>query len=752
MLRSFLLQCCLLFCIGVFAETIPVKNIEELKAANKRAKPGDIVILQNGEWNNAVIELNCNGTASQPVIFKAETAGKVIITGKSRLALGGSFIVIDGWYFTRGYAGSDAAINFRISKKELANDCRVTNTVIDNFNNPKRMEENYWVSFSGKRNRIDHCTFQGKKNMGVLMAIILDDDRSRENFHSIDHNYFGERLPLASNSGEIIRIGVSEHCQFNSNTQVVDNFFEHCDGETEIVSVKSCSNVVRNNLFKECQGGVVLRHGNYNTVENNIFLGNGKDGTGGVRIINKGQWVVNNYFYECRGEGFRSPLSIMNGVPNSPAFRYVEVTDAVVANNSWINCTPISLCEGSDTERSVTPSHVVFQNNAFFNTKDKKIYNAYDDISRISFMSNAVSANIPQDVTAGFVKVNASSQKVKPGNTPFNMSFAVSDSLKQISKTRLKGNLSDKAGYNNKAFNAVIKNAEKNSGAAWFSKIKAPIPDAVKMLTARNGDELTQLLAVNGGATTIITLPDSYYEIKTPVLVTGKVTITSMQKLVRFSSGELPYVFQILGGSSLKMDQLSADLSDVKANAFIVSDLAGSSDHSELVITNSNFNNLAGGFFSASKSTMLDSVAVRLTAFRNMQGALFNFNNETDKKGYYNAEHVTISNCSFTGNTGQLLGMLRGGNDESTMGPILAFTNNNVDNSGSSSAPLIYLYGTQRSAVTGNTFINSSKNQALIQYADAVRAAHSLFDNRFSASGNVITNKFTIEENNTITK
>ncbi len=37
--------------------------------------------------------------------------------------------------------------------------------------------------------------------MGVLMAIILDDDRSRENFHSIDHNYFDGRLPLASNCG-----------------------------------------------------------------------------------------------------------------------------------------------------------------------------------------------------------------------------------------------------------------------------------------------------------------------------------------------------------------------------------------------------------------------------------------------------------------------------------------------------------------------------------------------------------------------
>src|SRR6185436_16226296 len=131
MLRSFLLQCCLLFSFAALAETIPVKNIEELKAAGKRAKPGDIIILQNGEWSNAIIELNCNGTAAQPITFKAATAGKVIITGKSRLALGGSFIIIDGWYFARGYAGEDAVINFRIGKRQFANDCRITNTVID---------------------------------------------------------------------------------------------------------------------------------------------------------------------------------------------------------------------------------------------------------------------------------------------------------------------------------------------------------------------------------------------------------------------------------------------------------------------------------------------------------------------------------------------------------------------------------------------------------------------------------------------
>ena len=370
MVKLFLLKCCICIALLSGANTIIVKNAEELKKANKEAKPGDIIVLQDGIWNNITISLNCKGTKEQPITFKAQTAGKVIISGNSKLQIGGTYIIVDGLYFTNGYAGSDAVIKFRVNNEQLANNCRVTNTVINDFNNPKRMDENYWVALYGKHNQIDHCSFQNKKNMGVMMAVILDDERSRENFHSINNNYFGFRTPLASNTGETLRVGVSQHCEFNSNTQIFDNFFENCDGETEIISLKSGSNVIRNNLFKECSGAVVLRHGDYNTVEGNVFLGNNKPGTGGVRIINKGQWVVNNLFYECRGRDFRSPIAIMNGVPNSPAHRYVQVTDAVIANNSFYNCTPLSFCDGSDVERSATPSNVAFINNIYFNNTD----------------------------------------------------------------------------------------------------------------------------------------------------------------------------------------------------------------------------------------------------------------------------------------------------------------------------------------------------------------------------------------------
>src|SRR5262245_21757506 len=145
MIRLFLLKLCLLTVLASSATTYLVKNLDELNEANKKAQPGDFIMLLNGEWNNVIIRLDCNGTAEKPINFKAQSPGKVLIKGNSQLRIGGSYIVVDGLYFTSGFAGDDAVISYRINKDKLANNCRVTNCVINDFNNPKRMDENNWV-------------------------------------------------------------------------------------------------------------------------------------------------------------------------------------------------------------------------------------------------------------------------------------------------------------------------------------------------------------------------------------------------------------------------------------------------------------------------------------------------------------------------------------------------------------------------------------------------------------------------------
>jgi poly(beta-D-mannuronate) lyase len=732
------------------AQPVFVNNAGELKTANKNARPGDVVILKNGEWNNVDIRLDGRGTKEQPIIFRAETAGKVVITGKSSLRLGGDYITVDGLYFTKGHAGDDPVINFRVNKDQLANNCRVTNTMINDFNNPERMEENYWVSFYGKNNRLDHSSFFNKKNMGVLLAVILDDERSRENFHSIDHNYFGFRLPLASNSGEIIRVGVSQHCEFNSNTQITDNFFEHCDGETEIVSLKSGSNVIRNNLFKECQGAVVLRHGNFNTVENNVFLGNNKQGTGGVRIINKGQWVVNNLFYQCRGTGFRSPLSVMNGVPNSPAFRYVTASDAVIANNSFYDCAPLSFCEGSDTERSEPPFNIQVINNLIYNRKDSNTLFTYDKMDGFHFSGNVVGQDTRQALLPGFRRTSLTIQKANSIFIPLasqKVNNTISDSLQSMAASRIKGRLSVVPGFSNsQAFLQLEANAYRSAGAKWFTKNSLTQHKKTVLVNCASVEEIRQQLDNNNNNNLVINLTAPRYHFTAPLNITSNTGFKSNPNAVtRFSTGTqaLPFLIQVKGGSSLVLMHLNLDLRNVKSSAFITTDTSGSSDHSNLEIVNCQVSNYSGNFLYAAKSSLADSITVSANGFTNNKGTLFAFTGETDKKGYYNVELLKITNNTIRNHEGQVLAMLRSGNDESTMGPSVVFSSNIIDNCNTpNKQPLFHLYGTQLSVFSANKFIKSNSTGTILQFEDIVRARHLMRMNNFTNSGTVRANKF----------
>ena len=735
------------------AQTKFVQNINELQAANKIARPGEIIILKNGNWKDVVLKLDATGTAEKPITFKAETAGEVKITGDSKLLIGGTYLTIDGLYFTEGFTTDQAIIQYRTDSKHLANYCRVTNTVIDDFN-PKRMEENYWVGFYGKHNRLDHCSFINKKNMGVLIAIMLDTEASRENYHSIDHNYFGKRPPLASNTGEIIRVGVSTYCEFNSFTQITDNYFYHCDGETEVISLKSGANLVSGNVLTECQGSVVCRHGDNNIITNNIFLGNNKPGTGGIRIINAGQWVVNNFFYQCRGIDFRSPLSIMNGVPNSPKNRYVPVTDAVVANNTWVDCTPISFAEGSDDERSVAPKNVLFANNIFYNNSDSLVYNVFDDITGINFKNNFYSKNYKQTASGGWTRAGMSTVKtgeiVLPVVKP--TSFVYSDSIKKIAAGK-KISLSSKPGFiNGQTIASTASQVKKITGAVWYSRI-VMTPPSIQRVICTNEAEVYAELDKSLTTPVSLSLVSSKYNFTRPLQIKRRIMISGNESMqLNFSTADtMDHLFIIEGNGILEITNINANLNGMKATNLISGDTSGSSSHSNLLVSNCSFTNAKANFFFAPKESVSDSILVNKTKFTNWKGTMFSFKEEDGMKGYYNVEKLKIEDCEFVNIKGQILTMLRSGNDESTMGPNLLFSNNKLTNCRSENKePLIYLYGTQVSNFLNNSFTNCNGNGTLIKFEDKVRAHHFIDGNKYINSGKVERNEFATEGNNTL--
>lgn len=334
-----------------------VFSVEELNALSG-LMPGDTVVLADGTYASKTISVKADGSVDDPIIFMAAHPGKVVLTGNSSLTFAGSNLVFSGFRFRDVMLqGGKAVIEFRLSSSAQASGCRVTECAVTGRNTvPDEVNDSKWVSIYGSNNRVDHCTFDDKKNIGCLMVVWLPSVESPiPPAHRIDHNYFCRPSVLLDgnqkeiNGQETIRIGTSDTSMQNAGCSVDGNMFYMCDGEIEIISNKSCFNTYRGNYFRKCRATLTLRHGNDCLVEENIFVGDNISGSGGTRVIGERHTVRNNHYENLGGSGYRTAICLMTGIVDSPANGYLQVKNTLVAGNTIVNCANgINVSYGKD--------------------------------------------------------------------------------------------------------------------------------------------------------------------------------------------------------------------------------------------------------------------------------------------------------------------------------------------------------------------------------------------------------------------
>ncbi len=381
----------LLMLTGVFnlsySQTTLVTNESEFNTAVENAKAGDTIKLKDGTWTDVELAFFAEGEKGNPVVLTAENAGGVILTGSSMIEIYGKYLEVHNLDFRDGELSGDPVVSFRRSSSQLAENCRLTNCRILNYNPPTDDIEYKWVSIYGKNNRVDHCTFTGKNHEGALLVVWLNGSA---NNHRIDHNYFSDIPRLNRNGAETIRIGTSTNSFTDSRTIVEYNVFEKCDGELEIISNKSKFNVYRYNTFINNNGVLTLRHGNDCDVYGNFFFGASNKACGGVRIIGEGHKVYNNYFQDLLGTGARAAISMMNGVPNSPLNRYFQVKNAEVVHNTIVSCKQaFAFGVGKNDELSLPPLNCIVANNIVDKTNGAPI-SYIDNPINLSYTKNYI--------------------------------------------------------------------------------------------------------------------------------------------------------------------------------------------------------------------------------------------------------------------------------------------------------------------------------------------------------------------------
>ena len=685
-----------MFSAGCQAKQIMISTQDEFAQAVKSAGPGDELVLKNGVWANFEMEFIGKGTERQPIILRAETKGQVILAGQSNLRLSGEHLLVTGLVFKDGYTPTNAVIEYRTDKDSVANHSRVTEVVIDNFNNPERYEDDKWVLLYGRNNRFDHNHLVGKRNKGVTLAVRLNTESSQNNHHRIDHNYFGPRPILGGNGGETLRIGTSHYSLTDSFTVVEKNYFDRCDGELEIISNKSGKNIIRDNVFYESRGTLTLRHGNDNVISGNVFFGNGKHHTGGIRVINKRQTVTNNYLEGLTGYRLGGGFVIMNGVPNSPINRYHQVEDSVVRNNSMINVSHIQFAAGSDEERSAVPIRSEFTNNLIFSDGEKDVFSVFDDISGITFKGNVSTPFATQSIDSGveytkFELVRNSKGLLMP--VAGTVAVGVDAGLTPISKDEV--------------------------GVSWYEKA----PSSAKFSggnshTVGSVAELLESVRESNDGDLIVLNPGTYIVSRTFAIdkaLTFK-GASPENTILKFEKGTL---FELQPQGSLKLESLTisgSESSDSAGNSVIRTVRRSMLTNYDLILDDVTVRDLdvnhSFNFLTVSKGTFADRISIQDSTFENITGHILPLNVESDDFGLYNAEYVVIEGTSFKDIRGAVVDQYRGGTDESTFGPHLSLVESSFENVGNGkrnrTRSAVKLHGVQVADIEANRMLGSA--------------------------------------------
>ena len=325
-------------------------NFDDFKDACANAQPGDEIILASGRYDAESITIkDVAGTSENPVIIRAEQVGADTLDNGTYFDLRHcSYITIQGFVITI----TDKSTTFKI---QTCDHIRITQNILDGSGEAYYKDDgvsrnsSVWVSIQSlwddltglsHHNRIDHNLLRNKHTLGNMIRIDGTDETYVSQYDVIEYNHFRNMGPRAENEMETIRIGWSAMSESDGFCTVSNNLFEACNGDPEIISVKCNKNTLAHNTFLRCQGTLSLRHGNGSLVEGNFFLGEGAEGTGGVRIYGSDHRIINNYFEGLTGTKWDAPITLTYGDAeegSSGLSKHFRIERAVIANNTLVN-------------------------------------------------------------------------------------------------------------------------------------------------------------------------------------------------------------------------------------------------------------------------------------------------------------------------------------------------------------------------------------------------------------------------------
>lgn len=354
-----------------------VSSLSALEDAAEDVVAGDTICLADGNYaGDLELRIEGMGTGANPITVAAENPGKAIVSdGEISVRMGGEHIVLQGFVFRDGETGSSI---IKFEKESECRYCRVTEVSIIDMDGGD-YSSSKWVEYYGQYNRVDHSWFSGKESRGALLVLprwIDEDTFATSGFPAdhaqIDYNYFGDRPPAfgrgyagsSDNEYEAVRLGLSTTHSAPSYSHLEYNYFERIQGEAEVISNKSANNVIRHNTVRDSNGSIVTRHGASADISHNFVFGDDNPFSGGIRLVDDGHTVTNNYIEGARylSSNWNGGIVLTTGDDAGDTENgYQNVENVFVAYNTIVDSVnSLNVYGGKNDE---APENVYFVNN-----------------------------------------------------------------------------------------------------------------------------------------------------------------------------------------------------------------------------------------------------------------------------------------------------------------------------------------------------------------------------------------------------
>jgi hypothetical protein len=314
----------------------------ELEALSTRVRAGDQVVLTDGTWRDADIRFSAQGETSRPIILRPQTPGGVVFAGSSSLRLWGTNLIAYGLEFRDGQVDRDNFVVLQLGggAERPCDGCIVDRVVIDNYNPaPARYDDlnSFYLILQGHNITVANSRFLHKNNVGTVVHA-EQPQASGCARAGARGGACSQRLTFTGNVLSDVSVGVRRHSgvakiklmEIGSGhtaarpayTLIENNLFQHADGGTNTVVIKTSDVIVRDNRFVDNLGVLNLRSSNRTLVDGNLFDGSNRPGMGGVLVQGGSHWIVGNRF-----KNLSAPLNLYHYPVSMSAGAYEDLAD-----------------------------------------------------------------------------------------------------------------------------------------------------------------------------------------------------------------------------------------------------------------------------------------------------------------------------------------------------------------------------------------------------------------------------------------